>query len=165
MVSRTFEDIIIRQAITGESAEITALLSDAFEPYKTYYTEQAYTATVSSPQVIEDRIGTPESEVLVALYKCKIVGTVSILILEGEELYLSSMAVAPLFQGTGIGRCLVREIERVAKENHASIISLECFKPLTKAVAFYEHCGFKKTGRTRGYHGITVFEMTKKIRF
>jgi len=82
MVSRTFEDIIIRHAVTGESAAITAVLSEAFEPYKTAYTEQAYTATVSSPSVIEDRIDNPESEVLVALYKCKIVGTVSILILE-----------------------------------------------------------------------------------
>lgn len=165
MVSSTFEDIIIRQAITGESAEITALLSDAFDPYKIYYTEQAYTATVSSPQVIEDRIDIPESEVLVALYRCKIIGTVSILITEGEELHLSGMAVAPLFQRMGIGRCLVKDVERVAKENHARIISLECFKPLTTAVAFYEYCGFKKTGRTRRYHGITVFEMTKKIRF
>jgi ribosomal protein S18 acetylase RimI-like enzyme len=153
----------IRKAQGNEIQEIHKVLLESFKPYKKYYTEEAYKATVISPGEIEKRLRNKNTEVLVAIYNNKIVGTASIKIKGKRELYISSMAVIPSLQGKGIGWRILEEINRLAKQKYCRIISLESSEPLKKAVNVYEKFKFRRTGKKRRYHGIIIFEMTKEI--
>jgi N-acetylglutamate synthase-like GNAT family acetyltransferase len=155
--------IKIRKATLNDVQEIHDLLSNSFTPYYQYYTYKAYNETVVPPVTIKKRIKGQKTEILVASYRNKIVGTVSIEIQKDRRLYIRSMAVKHEFQNKGIGGQILEEIDKIALIEHSKIISLECFEPLSKAVSLYKKVGFKLSGKTRNYHGITIFEMIKDL--
>lgn len=159
----TADDIEIRNTKNSDIQAIYKVLSKAFEPYKQDYTQEAYNATVISACEIEKRMNEQKTEVLVAVYHNKIVGTATITTKENGELYIRSMAVKPNTQRKGMGMLMLEEIDRRAKQKHCKIISLECFEPLTKATKLYEKSGFKRTGRQRSYYGIKIFGMKKDV--
>lgn len=156
-------NIEIRKAENNEVYEIFKILEIAFKPYYIPNTTEAYNATVPSPHEIKSRIEDPKTEILVAVYKNKIVGTASIELQNKQKLYIRTMAVKPIFQGGGIGQRLLKEINRLAKEKHATTISLECSSHLAKAVKLYNKFGFKKSEKKRIYQGLEIFEMKKDI--
>lgn len=157
------ESIEVRDAAVGESQIIHAILSEAFLPYRNYYTEKAYNITVCTSQEIERRIGDRAIDVLVATRRGMIVGTAALLYREHGELYLSSMAVNPRTQGKGVGYCLLKEVEQRAKNKECSIISLECCEFLKMAIGLYKRMGYERTGAKRPYYGVEVFEMQKRL--
>jgi len=156
------DEAIIRKALFKDVREIHRVLQESFEPYQGEYTEQAYQATVVSQKEIEKRISDPEIEVLVAFYDDQIVGTVMINLQGEDDLYVRSMAVTPNSQGKGIGRAILEQIQSRAVVKGCKTISLECYEPLKSAIKLYERFGFRRTGRKRYYHGITIFEMKKE---
>lgn len=146
----------------GAALEIHRILCDAFEPYRSFYTPAAFADTVRTAEVFEQRIISPEVDVLVALLGREIVGTASAK-LTGDELYFFSMGVKPDCSGKGVGRLLLEKIEGIAREKNCATVSLETCRFLTKAIALYERFGFARTGRERDYSGNTVFEMKKDL--
>jgi len=153
-------ELQMRIATFDDARAIHEIIAEAFEPYKKYYTKEAYNATVVSIAKIEKRLR--KREVLVATHDNKIVGTASIRI-EGKNIHISSMAVKPDYQGKGVGLQILREINELAIRKKCKTISLECFYPLRKAIKLYEKFGFKKTGKIRNYYGIKIFGMLKEI--
>lgn len=154
------DDILIRDAEEKDIDEIHNVLAEAFAPYRREYTKEAYDATVVSKEEIRKRIKHPDMAILVAESQDVIVGT-AVLEMTTDEPYIQSMAVKPSAQRGGVGISILKTIEKCAREMHARALSLECFKPLTEAIHLYERFGFKRTGRKRPYHGITIFEMKK----
>ena len=65
---------------------------------------------------------------------------------------LYSIAVHPRAAGKGLGRALLAEIEQVARERGAQVLSLEVRVDNSAAIALYERAGFRKTGRREGYY-------------
>ena len=151
----------IRTAQRDDAVEIHYILSLAFEPYRPFYTAEAYAVTVPPPREIEQRMLDPTTDVLVAVLHDEVIGTITVNMEAEDELHAGSMAVNPTFQGRRIGLRLLLEVERLARERSYSTISLESFEPLTRAIALYERFGFQRTGKERPYHGITIFEMRK----
>ena len=62
-------------------------------------------------------------------------------------LYLTDMAVTPLFQGQGIGRECLNEARRIAAEHQAGAIRLDAYDAPAGAGAFYAKCGYREVGR------------------
>jgi ribosomal protein S18 acetylase RimI-like enzyme len=155
-------EVKIRGAVRDEVQEIHRVLSESFETYRISYTQEAYNATVVSPEEIQKRIDDPAIEVLVAVYDDEIVGTATISLKGKEEFYIASMGVRPATQGKGTGRRILEEIQRRARQKKCKTISLECYEPLGSAIKLYERFGFRRTGRKRAYHGIEIFEMKKE---
>ncbi len=60
---------------------------------------------------------------------------------------LMQMWVAPVHRRTGVGRGLVKEVMRWAAGKKAPLVRLEVNEADAGAVAFYESCGFTRTGR------------------
>ena len=99
------------------------------------------------------------SIVLVARRRRRLVGTLrlatkkpwaidpSYFIAVKRPLYLLDMAVAPEAQGQGVGRVLVEEARRIAREYPAGSIRLDAYDSAAGAGAFYAKCGFKEVGR------------------
>jgi GNAT superfamily N-acetyltransferase len=142
---------------------ICNVLGGAFSPFRDAYTKHAYDATAIGRDEIERRIRDPRIDVLVAISGKTIVGTVTVEPKGAGGLYIRSMAVRPDHQGRHIGALIVETIERNARAAGLDHLSLECYQALDAAMALYERSGFKPTGRTRDYGGITVFEMLKML--
>jgi ribosomal protein S18 acetylase RimI-like enzyme len=153
----------IRDASPEDAAAIHEVLSQAFMPYKKYYTGEAYNITVCSLDEIRNRINSTAFDMLVAVAEERIVGTAALLQKEPGILYLGSMAVTPDMQGRSIGYVLLEEVEHRAREKGCMTISLECYEPLKMAIGLYQRMGYTRTGRSRPYYGIEVFEMQKKL--
>ena len=154
--------MIFRKIKNIDIKDVSLILSAAFKPYKKYYTNEAYTATILSPRVIKQRIENKESEFFVVIYKNEIVGTISLL-LSRNLIYLSSMAVKPKYQKQGVGYFILEEVIKIALSKNTKKLLLESFKPLSCAISLYNHFRFKKTGNKRNYNGIEIFEMCKYI--
>lgn len=157
------ETIDIRKANHDDINEIHRVLSESFGPYRKFYTKESYDATVISNDEIKNRINREDVDVLVFIYDGRIAGTVCLDVMNGKILHVRSMGVRPGFQGKGIGKKILYEIDRIAKEKECDTISLECYDPLIKAIRLYEKFGFRRTGKEIDYHGITVFEMIYNV--
>jgi len=62
-------------------------------------------------------------------------------------LYLHDMAIVPHCQRQGIGRQLLAEAIRVAKQWPADAIRLDAYDAAAGAGGFYARCGFTEVGR------------------
>jgi ribosomal protein S18 acetylase RimI-like enzyme len=62
-------------------------------------------------------------------------------------LYLTSMAVSPDLQRTGIGRRCVEEARKIGKRWPGDAIRLDAFDAEAGAGDFYRKCGFTEVGR------------------
>jgi len=120
--------------------------------------------TVIRHTEIERRIRNDKKEILAAICNNEIVGTATIKMEDENNIYIQSMAVKPKYQGKGIGMKILKEIDKIARKKEYKTMSLECFYPLKKAISLYKKCGFKRTGKTRDYYGVKIFEMLKEVR-
>ena len=65
-----------------------------------------------------------------------------------RPLYLTSMAVAPGWQRTGVGRRCLEQVLQIARDWPADAIRLDAYDAPAGAGAFYLKCGFREAGRT-----------------
>lgn len=63
-----------------------------------------------------------------------------------RPLYLTDMAVAPDWQGKGVGRLCVTEVVRVAESWPADALRLDAYDAPAGAGGFYARCGFAHRG-------------------
>ena len=61
-----------------------------------------------------------------------------------DQLYIRSMAVAPSARGYGVGKLLLRQMERSSLEEGFSRLTLKTTPFLTRAIRLYEHFGFQR---------------------
>lgn len=64
-----------------------------------------------------------------------------------QALYLTDMAVAPDVQRQGVGRALLLEAERIAREWPGQAIRLDAYDAAAGAGGFYAKCGYREVGR------------------
>jgi GNAT superfamily N-acetyltransferase len=155
--------VIVRDADERDIHEIHDVLANAFRQYHKDYTDGAYNITVVSVEELGKRLRDPEKVVFVAQMHDSIVGTITI-DMSGGCFYVQSMAVSPFVQKKGIGILLLQRAEEYAVGKGIKKMLLECYEPLVKAIRLYEKFGFRRTGKSRPYSGITVFEMAKDLR-
>jgi len=79
---------------------------------------------------------------------------------DSDTVQLRQMAVSPTLQGKGIGKELLQFAEKVAKENHYSVLRMHARKVAT---GFYKKSGYVITGEEFTEVGIPHFEMMKEI--
>jgi GNAT superfamily N-acetyltransferase len=72
-----------------------------------------------------------------------------------RPLYVTSMAVHPLYQGKGVGAGCLQEARRLAREWPCDAIRLDAWDAAAGAGEFYRKCGYKEVGRTT-YRGAAL---------
>jgi GNAT superfamily N-acetyltransferase len=80
-----------------------------------------------------------------------------------RPLYLTDMAVAPDLQRTGIGRRILEQVRRAAREWPGDALRLDAYDAEAGAGGFYAKCGFREVGRV-SYRNVPLvyFEMLLK---
>lgn len=92
---------------------------------------------------------------------------VAVLVLEptDDHLAIFSLAVAPLYQGQGIGRWMLDAAEQIARTAGLPELRLYTNSRMERNIVIYQHAGFHETGRRPNPHrsGWTFVDMAKAI--
>lgn len=72
-----------------------------------------------------------------------------------KVLYLINMAVHPRRQRRGIGRALLQQASRAARQLSVDAIRLDAYDAPAGAGEFYRRCGYRQTGK-KTYRGVPL---------
>ncbi|QDE40669.1 GNAT family N-acetyltransferase [Luteibacter pinisoli] len=71
---------------------------------------------------------------------------------QGAVCYFGMFSVHPPFQGTGIGRLVIEEVERIAREEwQCERVEMTVIDIRDELIAWYERRGYSRTGRTKPF--------------
>lgn len=155
--------ITIRQAAISDADGILNCLRAAFEPFRSAYTDGAYQDTVLTGESLARRLA--EMTVLVAVGGSgRVIGTIACKVSGDAEGHLRGMAVLPECQGSGIAHQLLERAEAELMKEGCSRVSLDTTEPLERAMQFYEWHGYRRSGRTQDFFGMTLIEYGKLLK-
>ncbi|BDZ59922.1 GNAT family N-acetyltransferase [Barrientosiimonas endolithica] len=103
------------------------------------------------PQVLRADIERPDSKVLLAERSGELVACAHVAIEDGAG-YFGMFAVRPDLQGAGLGKQVLGEAERVAREEwRLPAMRMTVLTARADLIAFYERRGFRRTGATKPF--------------
>jgi len=101
---------------------------------------------------IEDLIAKAGSVFLLCLLEHEIIGTAHIQRQDGVVVYVGMLVIKPGLQGQGLGRRFLVETERYAQVNwEAEKIQMQVITLRHELIAYYERCGYRRTGEFRPF--------------
>lgn len=152
----------IRRAETDDAETISALILEAFEPFRDKYTPDAFEYTAVKAEKVRQRFA--EGPMWIAEVDGQPVGTVSGLP-EEERFYIRSMAVRPSVQRGGIGQRLLETLEEFARGAGFKKLYLYTTFVLPGAKRLYEKNGFYVLRETppEEWYDMGGLEMEKEI--
>jgi len=115
---------------------------------------------VLDSQSIEHRLS--DMCVFVAVSEGDVVGTIACAA-TGDEGHLRGMAVLPDWQGTGVASALLEAAEAEIRNQCRKRITLNTTEPLARAMSFYEHHGFTRSGRVSDFFSMPLYEWVKRL--
>jgi len=151
--------VILRRAQREDLETVASVLAAAFASYRPLYTEEGYARTTPSARELALRFD--EGPMWVADIGGAIVGTLSAVV-QGDSLFLRSMAILPGARGERMGRQLLDEATRFAREGGARSLTLSTTPFLDRAIALYESYGFRRSG-TGDLAGTPLWTMEKAL--
>lgn len=162
MTYLTKDTVRIHPATDDDVDDISTVLRKAFTLLRDRgYSQRALRAAMYPPEFIQERIG-QGAHVLVAEVDGKIVGTATG-IEKHESLHVCSVAVDPAFGGQGIARCLMHELEKIAREKNCYKLFLQTAWSMTEAIALYRKLGYEQEGYQRKHFYGEDFLMFGKL--
>lgn len=130
----------LRRAEPGDVAVVRALTEAAYAEYAAVLDRPPIPVTEDyAPRIAAGEVWLLERDGSAA-------GLV-VLETEPDHLMIFSIAVAPAFQGQGLGRRLLDFAERQARAAGVAELRLYTNGKMTRNIALYLHCGYKETGR------------------
>jgi ribosomal protein S18 acetylase RimI-like enzyme len=103
----------------------------------------------TDPEALASIIGADGSSIVVAEDGGAIVGCCHIERRGPGTAYLGLLAVSPGLQGRGVGREVVAEGERIARDEWGSArVRMTVIKQRSELIAWYERLGYARTGET-----------------
>jgi len=108
-------------------------------------------------------IGGPASRMLLAESAGELVGCCQLQPGEDGAAYLGMFSVRPRRQGSGVGRAIMAEAERIAAEEwSAARMRILVLRQRDELIAWYERLGYGRTGRTSPFpYGEARYGMPK----
>jgi DNA-binding MarR family transcriptional regulator/GNAT superfamily N-acetyltransferase len=88
----------------------------------------------------------PAGALLIARVRGRPVGCGALKFHPGAPAELKRMWVAPEARGLGLGRRLLQELERHARDNGVEVLRLETNRALSEAIALYRSSGYREVG-------------------
>jgi ribosomal protein S18 acetylase RimI-like enzyme len=148
----TATGLTFRDATDADVDALVALIESAYrgESSRRGWTTEAdiLDGQRTDPQGVLEVIKAPDSRLLTAERDGRLVACCQ-LEHRGDHAYFGMFAVSPTEQGAGLGKAVLAEAERQARESwgvaemHMTVISVR-----DDLIAWYERRGYRRTGRT-----------------
>ena len=152
MESATDTALTFRDATDADVDALVALIESAYrgESSRAGWTTEAdiLQGQRTDPEGVREVIGSPDSRLLTVERGGRVIACCQ-LEHRGAYAYFGLFAVSPALQGAGLGRTIIAEAERRARETwgvsemHMTVISVR-----ENLIAWYERRGYRRTGRT-----------------
>lgn len=150
------ENIVFRIAQASDNIEISNLVNSAYrgDVSKVGWTTEAdlLGGQRTDPEAIAELIAKPNNYFLLGILEGKIVGSLQLEKVSDRTCYFGMFSVNPKLQNAGVGKKMMAESERFAKE------ALKCqFMEMTvitvrqELISYYERRGYKATGEVRPF--------------
>lgn len=151
------ECITLDVAGAGDAAAIASLRAAAAHALTSRYGKGPWSSSATERGVLFDM---RRSKVFVARARNGVIATVTLSTTKPwaidrryfspceAPLYLTSMAVDPALQRTGIGRQCLDHVRSIATVWESDAIRLDAYDAEAGAGDFYRKCGFREVGRT-----------------
>jgi GNAT superfamily N-acetyltransferase len=151
-------DLVFGTARQEDASELVAIRNEAATSLTEKFGKGPWSSGCTEKGVL---YGMRTSRMLIARHGSNIVGTLSLATKKPwainpayftkvtRPLYLTSMFVAVEHQGEGIGRRLLQEAVKIAREWPANAIRLDAFDAKAGAGDFYAKCGFREVRRAK----------------
>ncbi|MGA4843477.1 GNAT family N-acetyltransferase [Streptomyces sp. G45] len=148
----THGDLTFRDATDADVDALVALVESAYrgDDSRAGWTTEAdiLEGQRTDPEGVAAVINTPNSKLLTVERDGRIVACCQ-LEHRGEHAYFGMFAVSPALQGAGLGKVIMAQAERTARETwgvremHMTVISVR-----EELIAWYERRGYRRTGKT-----------------
>ncbi|EPD62864.1 MULTISPECIES: GNAT family N-acetyltransferase [Streptomyces] len=147
----TAAGLTFRDATDADVDALVALIESAYrgDSSRTGWTTEAdiLEGQRTDPQGVLDVIKSPDSRLLTVEKDGEVIACCQLEHRE-EHAYFGMFAVSPRLQGAGLGKVIIAEAERTARETwgvremHMTVISVR-----EDLIAWYERRGYRRTGR------------------
>ena len=150
--------IVIRKAKIDELSRVLYVTKIA---YRSPFIRNGIVTKAHQSKELKDDFLSKKVGILVAIFLGKIVGVQKYKKLENKKLYIFQLAVLKTYRGRGIGTLLLKETEKIAKENKLKMVVLDCMQE-KHLPEYYEKLGYKidEVKKQKDYH---IVYMSKKV--
>lgn len=147
--------LIFSKADNKDAEQIVDLINSA---YRGVFSRNGWTTEAdflngrrTDLEEILSLIANEHSEIIVCKNTIDLLGSVH-LQAKSESVHISMLVVCPTLQNLGIGKKLLQAAEIAAQENWAANrLVMEVITLRQELIAFYERCGYQRTGITRPF--------------
>ena len=161
MVRRELTGLTFRAAVDGDVDALVALIESAYrgDSSRTGWTTEAdlLAGQRTDPDGVRAVLVAPGSRMLVADREGAIVACCQLEHRPGESAgggtaYFGMFAVRPGLQGGGLGKLMMAEAERIAREEWAATaMEMTVIRQREDLIAFYERRGYRRTGQSHPF--------------
>ena len=143
--------LTFRDATDADVDELVALIESAYrgDDSRAGWTTEAdiLEGQRTDPEGVLEVVKSPDSRLLTVERDGRIVACCQ-LEHQGEHAYFGMFAVSPLLQGAGLGKVIIAEAERQAREAWgAKEMQMTVISVRDDLIAWYERRGYRRTGR------------------
>jgi ribosomal protein S18 acetylase RimI-like enzyme len=148
--------VSFRHATPADVAAIVQLVESAYrgEASRTGWTTEAdlLDGQRTDADAVTEMLRDPVSALLLAEEAGQLVGCCRLERRHGGEAYFGMFSVQPLRQGEGVGRQLLAEAERLARDDWAATaMVMTVITQRAELIAWYERRGYRRTGETEPF--------------
>ncbi len=149
-------DLTFRSATAADADAIVALVNSAYrgETSRAGWTTEAdiLDGQRTDEDEIAQLIAADGSAILLCLRNDGIIGSVLVERVDAATAYLGMLVIKPVMQGQGLGRCLMDEAERFARQQWgAQRMQMQVITLRHELIAYYERRGYRRTGQTKPF--------------
>ncbi|MGW3988843.1 GNAT family N-acetyltransferase [Streptomyces sp. NPDC004830] len=144
--------LTFRDATDADVDELVALIESAYrgDSSRAGWTTEAdiLEGQRTDPQGVLEVVESPDSRLVTVERDGRIVACCQ-LEHQGEHAYFGMFAVSPALQGAGLGKLIIAEAERQARETWGvTEMQMTVISVREDLIAWYERRGYRRTGRT-----------------
>jgi len=152
MEAASGESLAFRAATADDVPALVQLVTSAYrgEASRAGWTTEADILDGNRivPEVLLEDIARPRSRILLAERAGALIGCAHVEA-RGDRGYFGMFAVRPTLQGSGLGRAILLEAERIAREEwRLPLMRMTVIDVRTELIAWYERRGYRNTGET-----------------
>jgi ribosomal protein S18 acetylase RimI-like enzyme len=158
-----------RNATASDVADVVALVESAYrgDSSRAGWTTEAdlLDGQRTDPDAVAEIVASPASRMLLAFDDSdRLLACCQLERRDSDVCYFGMFAVSPTLQGAGVGRAMLDEAERIARDEWAAhTMQMTVIRQRADLIAWYVRRGYSETGETRPFpHGDERFGLPRR---